>query len=101
MRTPTSNPLEPTGSFMYQSQAVIGITDASKNRPLEQCVWPEDALHNIPDWVYTSQPLYDREMDRIFQGDTWNFVALEAEIPNTGDYKRGYVGSVPVVIARA
>ncbi len=86
---------------MYQSQSVIGITDASKNPPLEQCVWPQDALHNIPDWVYTSQALYDREMDRIFRGDTWNFVALEAEIPNAGDYKRGFVGSVPVVIARA
>ena len=38
---------------MYQSQAVIGITNARKNPPLEQCVWPADALNNIPDWVYT------------------------------------------------
>jgi anthranilate 1,2-dioxygenase large subunit len=86
---------------MYQSQAVIGITNAAKNPPIEECVWPADALDNIPDWVYTSQALYDREMERIFRGDTWNFVALEAEIPNTGDYKRGFVGSTPVVIARA
>ena len=86
---------------MYQSQAVIGITNARKNPPLEQCVWPADALNNIPDWVYTSQAIYDQEIERIFRGDTWNFVALEAEIPNPGDYKRGYVGATAVVIVRA
>jgi anthranilate 1,2-dioxygenase large subunit len=86
---------------MYQSQSVIGITHAAKNPPMEECVWPADAFDNIPDWVYTSQAVYDREMERIFHGDTWNFVALEAEIPNPGDYKRGFVGSTPVVIARA
>jgi anthranilate 1,2-dioxygenase large subunit len=86
---------------MYQSQAVIGITYAPKDPPLEQCIWPSDALHNIPDWVYTSQAIYDQEIERIFRGDTWNFVALEAEIPNAGDFKRGYVGSTPVVVARA
>lgn len=86
---------------MYQSQAVIGTTYAPKDPPLDECVWPADALHNIPDWVYTSQAIYDREIERIFRGDTWNFVALEAEIPNPGDYKRGYIGSTPIVIARA
>jgi len=86
---------------MYQSQTVIGQTLGSKDLPLSECVWPEDGLHYIPDWVYTSQEVYDAEMQRIFQGDTWNFVALEAEIPNTGDYKRSYVGSVPVVVSRA
>jgi anthranilate 1,2-dioxygenase large subunit len=86
---------------MYQPQAVIGIKDALKNPPLDQCLWPADALNNIPDWVYTSQAIHDLEIERIFRGDTWNFVALEAEIPNPGDYKRGYVGPTPVVIARA
>lgn len=86
---------------MYQSHNVIGFTEASKNAPLADCIWPADALNTIPDWVYTSQPLYDSEMDKIFRGDTWNFVALEAEIPNIGDYKRSYVGSTPVVVSRA
>jgi len=86
---------------MYQSQAMIGITNASKDAPLDQCVWPADALDNIPDWVYTNQAVHDLEIERIFRGDTWNFVALEAEIPNPGDFKRGYVGATPVVIARA
>src|SRR5690606_20323536 len=86
---------------MYQSQTVIGQTGATKDLPLSQCVWPEDGLHYIPDWVYASQEVYDLEMQRIFQGDTWNYVALEAEIPNSGDYKRSFVGPVPVVVSRA
>ncbi|ULH06120.1 aromatic ring-hydroxylating dioxygenase subunit alpha [Alcaligenes faecalis] len=86
---------------MYQTQTVIGQTVGSKDRPVEECTWPEDVLNTIPDWVYTSNDIYNREMERIFHGDTWNFVALEAEIPDSGDYKRSYVGSTPVVVARA
>ena len=86
---------------MYQSQTVIGRTLREKDAPLADCKWPEDALHYIPDWVYTSQAVYDLEIDRIFRGKTWNFVALEAEIPAPGDYKRSYVGPVPVVVSRA
>ncbi len=86
---------------MYQSQTVIGRTLRDKDAPLADCKWPEDALHYIPDWVYTSQAVYDLEINRIFRGKTWNFVALEAEIPAPGDYKRSYVGPVPVVVSRA
>src|SRR5690606_39682079 len=80
---------------MYQTQTVIGQTVGSKDRPVEQCTWPNDVLNTIHDWVYTSNDIYNREMERIFHGDTWNFVALAAEIPDSGDYKRSYVGSTP------
>ncbi len=86
---------------MYQSQTVIGRTLREKDAPLADCKWPDDALHYIPDWVYTSQAVYDLELERIFRGKSWNFVALEAEIPAPGDYKRSYVGPVPVVVSRA
>lgn len=86
---------------MYQSQSVIGQTVGSKDAALADCVWPAEGLDAIPDWVYTSQEVYDREMVRIFHGDTWNYVALEAEIPNPGDYKRSFVGATPVVVSRA
>ena len=54
--------------------------------------WPEGGLQYIPDWVYTSPAIYQREIKRIFHGPTWNFVALEAEVPNPGDFKRSFVG---------
>ncbi|VCU68619.1 Salicylate 5-hydroxylase, large oxygenase component [Pigmentiphaga humi] len=86
---------------MYKNQEILDYTVGAKNGPAEDYAWPEDGEHLIPDWVYTSQSVYDREMERIFKGKTWNFVALEAEIPNPGDYKRSYVGPVPVVVSRA
>ena len=64
-------------------------------------VWPGNDLTRIPDWVYTSQEIYDRETDRIFHGRCWNYVALEAEIPKVGDFIRSNVGPTPVVVSRA
>src|SRR6185437_11383286 len=66
----------------------------------ETYLWPEEGLTRIPDWVYTDQLVYEREVERIFHGPTWNFVALEAEIPNPGDFKRSFVGPTPVIVAR-
>ena len=61
--------------------------------------WGADETH-IPDWVYTDPSIYQREVDRIFHGHTWNYVALEAEIPNPGDFIRSHVGPTPVVVSR-
>ena len=57
-------------------------------------------IYRIPDWVYTDQAIYQREVERIFHGRTWNYVALEAEVPNPGDFIRSNVGPTPVVVAR-
>ena len=56
-------------------------------------VWPDDDLSVIPDWVYTDQSIYEREIERIFHGRTWNYVALEAEVPKPGDFIRSNVGT--------
>jgi len=64
-------------------------------------VWPAEGLSRIPDWVYTDQDIYDREVEKIFHGKTWNFVALECEVPNTGDFIRSNVGPTPVIVSRA
>jgi len=63
--------------------------------------WPKDGLTRIPDWVYTDPWIYEREVERIFKGRSWNYVALESEIGNPGDYIRSHVGPVPVVVSRA
>ncbi len=62
--------------------------------------WPAQGDARVPYWVYTDEAIYRREIERIFHGPTWNFVALEAEIPNPGDFKRSYVGPTPVVVSR-
>ena len=63
--------------------------------------WPEEGLTQIPDWVYTDDEVYAREVERIFHGRTWNYVGLEAEISAPGTYKRSNVGPTPVVVTRA
>lgn len=71
------------------------------NKPPESgLAWPEEGLTRIPDWIYTSQEIYAREIERIFHGPSWNYVALEAEIPNPGDFKRSFVGPTPVIVSR-
>lgn len=62
--------------------------------------WPDQGLTHIPDWIYTSNEIFERERERIFFGETWSFVALEAEIPDPGSFKRSYVGDVPVIVTR-
>lgn len=62
--------------------------------------WPEGGINSIPDWVYTDDAIYRREVEKIFHGRTWNYVALEAEIPEPGCFVRSNVGPTPVVVAR-
>ncbi len=62
--------------------------------------FPRDDGSRIPYKVFSSQAVYDREQERIYRGPTWNFVALDAEIPNAGDYKSTFVGDTPVVVTR-
>jgi anthranilate 1,2-dioxygenase large subunit len=64
-------------------------------------VWPTEGLTRVPDWVYTDQYIYEREVEKIFHGRTWNYVALESEVPNPGDFIRSNVGPTPVVVSRA
>ena len=54
----------------------------------------------IPYEVYSSPQIYELELERIFRGPTWSFVALEAEVPNPGDFKSTFVGATPVVVTR-
>lgn len=79
-------------------------SDMNINQPLsltKRYVWPAEGLRRIPDWVYTDQTIYEREIEKIFHGRTWNYVALECEVPNPGDFIRSNVGPTPVVVSRA
>jgi apoptosis-inducing factor 3 len=67
----------------------------------KQYVWPSEGLTRVPDWVYTDEYIYQREVEKIFHGRTWNYIALESEIPNTGDFIRSNVGPTPIVVSRA
>jgi phenylpropionate dioxygenase-like ring-hydroxylating dioxygenase large terminal subunit len=57
-----------------------------------------DAEH-LPGEVYTSQAVFEREIERIFRTD-WLCVARVEEVANSGDYKAVNVAGEPVVVTR-
>ncbi len=63
--------------------------------------WPSSLTTRVPYWVYTDADLYQRELDLIFSGPSWNYVALSAEIPEPGDFVRTSVGELPVIVTRS
>ncbi len=62
--------------------------------------WPAEGIARVPYWAYSDPEIYAREQARIFCGPSWSYVALEAEIPNAGDWKRTFIGDKPVVVVR-
>ncbi|CAN7512189.1 aromatic ring-hydroxylating dioxygenase subunit alpha [Pseudorhodoferax sp. LjRoot39] len=62
--------------------------------------FPQADGSRVPYEVFSSQKVFEREQERIYRGPTWSFVALDAEIPNAGDYKSSFVGDTPVVVTR-
>jgi anthranilate 1,2-dioxygenase large subunit len=62
--------------------------------------FPHSDGSRVPYEVFSSPAIYEREQERIYRGPTWNFVALDAEIPQPGDFKSTYVGDTPVVVTR-
>jgi len=55
----------------------------------------------VPYWVYSDPDVYATELERIWYGPHWLYCALEAEIPNVGDYKTTTLGQRPVIVVRS
>lgn len=62
--------------------------------------WPPQGAARVPYWVYIDEAIYRREQERIFCGPSWAYVALAAELPNPGDFRRSVIGDKPVVVVR-
>ncbi len=62
--------------------------------------WPEEGLTRVPYWVYQDEEVLRQEHKRIYEGATWNYLCLEAELREPGDYVSTFVGATPVVVAR-
>lgn len=62
--------------------------------------WPAADLSRIPFAVYHDPTVYEDEQTRVFRGPTWNYLALEAELPNSGDFVTTVLGDAPVLVGR-
>jgi salicylate 5-hydroxylase large subunit len=66
----------------------------------KQTRWETEGTSRIPFMAYLDEEQHHKELQRFFYEKHWNYVALEAEIPNPGDYIRTVVGERSVIVAR-
>ena len=62
--------------------------------------WPTESLARVPYWVYQDPENHERELRRLFEGPVWNFVGLEADLAEPGQFRTTFVGAMPVVVVR-
>src|SRR5437773_326532 len=60
---------------------------------------PDDA-RRIPYEAYTDLSIFATEQTRVFEGKTWNYLGLRAEIPEPGDFKLTWIGGRSVIFNR-
>lgn len=63
-------------------------------------IWRNPGLTRVPYAVYGDALLHEQEQARLFRGPTWNYLCLEAELPEAGHYRTTFVGETPVVVVR-
>ena len=51
-------------------------------------IWPALDYSRVPYRLYHDAEIYAREQERIFRGPVWNFLGLDAEIPEPGRFPR-------------
>jgi anthranilate 1,2-dioxygenase large subunit len=83
-------------------QREIDVNDiqSSAERRYSNVVFPRSDGSRVPYKVFNSPSVYALEQEKIFRGETWSFLGLEAEIPRPGDFKSTYIGDTPVVMTR-
>jgi anthranilate 1,2-dioxygenase large subunit/terephthalate 1,2-dioxygenase oxygenase component alpha subunit len=62
--------------------------------------WPAEGVTRVPYWVYQDEDIYREEQAKIFRGDTWSYLCLEAELPAPKSFVTTFVGEMPVVVTR-
>lgn len=75
------------------------MDDIHTNTPPD-FVWPFEDTSRVPFRVYTDEDIYAEEQKRIFQGPVWNFLCLDCEVPEPGDYKTSWAGDTPIIVVR-
>ena len=66
----------------------------------EPFYWPKEGVTRVPFRLFSDPEIYALEQKRIFRGPVWNFLCLEIDVPNRGDYKTTTIGEIPIVVTR-
>jgi anthranilate 1,2-dioxygenase large subunit len=62
--------------------------------------WPNQGNARVPYRVFADPDIYRTELNRIFLGASWQYLALAGELPQPGDYRTTFVGETPVIVTR-
>lgn len=62
--------------------------------------WSPGDLTRVPYEVFQRDDVLAAEQRAVFDGPVWNYLGLEAEIPNPGDFRTTFAGRMPVVLSR-
>ena len=62
--------------------------------------WNSESLTRIPYSLYSDNLIAADEQIKLFLGNTWNFLCLEAELKEAGSYRTTHVGETPVVVVK-
>lgn len=77
---------------------VMWDNSGPETRPL---TWlAEDGVSRVPYWVFQREDVARHEQETLFHGPTWNYLCLEAELPDIGDFVATHVGETPVIVTR-
>src|SRR3546814_2748783 len=60
-----------------------------------------EGFSQAPYALFQSQEIYALEQKTIFQGRSWNYLCLEVELAEPGDYVATHAGHTPVIVVRA
>ena len=74
-----------------------GSVSTDVTEPFE---WPAPGHTRVPYRLFSDPDIYALEHQRIFRGPTWNYICLETEISEPGDFKTSWVGEIPVIATR-
>lgn len=62
--------------------------------------WPREGITRVPHRIYQDDEIYAQELQKIFRGDTWNFLCLESEVAESGQYRVSSIADMSVVVTR-
>jgi anthranilate 1,2-dioxygenase large subunit len=62
--------------------------------------WPIEGHSRVPYRVFADPDIYRAELDHIFLGASWQYLALADELPEPGDYRTTFLGETPVIVTR-
>jgi anthranilate 1,2-dioxygenase large subunit len=67
---------------------------------IQALTWPKEGNSRVPYRVFADPDIYGAELDRIFLGASWQYLALADELPEPGDYKTTFLGETPIIVTR-